>query len=203
MGKIFCSTKRFLPLRQGEIVTNLIRFAARSYKLTEGATYDLNFSSIEHPFSIIMSQDCDLDQDYNARFGADDQPKEQNKISSLLFCDMIEAAALRPRFNSDEWSKVKSNQVIRYQFIEEVPRCSDNKRKGLPELTADFKQYYSVPTEYFYWLVTQGIAQRRTKLRSPYMEHFVQRFMTFHLRIALPEQHRSISAAFQPSLPSP
>ena len=191
MSKIFCSTEKCDNLRQGEILTNLFRFSAKSFD-QDLKDLKLSYIHIIHPFSIIITQDCDLAQDFNARFNPDEKTREHNKVSTILFCDLIEAIKIKDRFNSKQWDTVKKNDNLRHQFIEEVPIASDNKSFGLPELTADFKQYYSLPTDFVYWLIEKETSLRRTRLESPYLEHFIQRFFAFQLRVALPEQHKSI-----------
>jgi hypothetical protein len=47
--------------------------------------------------------------------------------------------------------QVKINKNERYHFLESVPIKSDVLGKGLPELTLDFKRYFTIPTEEVYY----------------------------------------------------
>ena len=59
-------------LYQGEIVEGLIQ--VRQTLETIGANGPLRLDEIVHPFAIVMTQDCDLEQDFCLRSGGHEGP---------------------------------------------------------------------------------------------------------------------------------
>ncbi|MEQ8752421.1 MAG: hypothetical protein RID09_02730 [Coleofasciculus sp. G1-WW12-02] len=55
----------------------------------------------------------------------------------------------------------------------------------------DFKKIFGIDASTLYCQLDLGIAKRRTLLSSPYLEHFSQRYYSFHSRVALPYQYES------------
>jgi len=198
-------------LRQGEILTSIIQLLPsvmefESLGLLETTRQDtvaLKATPYIHPYVIVVSQDCDLDWDFKARQpNPDKDPKAKNKlVPNVLFCMATEAKELRDRdkdlphgtskdINATTWNRIQSNSDIRYHFLEKIPKSYDLLGQGLPELAVDFKRYFTVPTDEVYRQLG-GVAKRRCKLISPYLEHFALRFYYFQYRVALPEDHLS------------
>jgi len=93
--------------------------------------------------------------------------------------------------NSAAWKLVISHRHERFYFFEKVlPEC-EIEQEGLPELTADFKKVFAIDSATLYRQIELGIVKRRTVLGSPYLEHFSQRYHSFHGRVALPFQYES------------
>jgi hypothetical protein len=148
----------------------------------------------DHPLAIVLSQDCDLEQDYSTRnrtrpaIGISDL---NNLLSSIIFCEVIKASDLRdtgPDMDSKTWKRVKFNKDERYHFLAEVPASADLQGEGLPCLALDFKKYFTIPTDVVYWQVGLG-AKRRCFLVPPYAGHLSARFFSYQSRIALPLDH--------------
>lgn len=191
--------QKYLPssngsLRQGEILSNLKQFKLNLESLRSGKPLA---EPIIHPFAIVITQDCDCEQDFKKRQVSD--LVSDKIIPSILFCEVVVAEQLRNRdkdnrvkeINSTVWGQVKINKNERYHFLESVPAESDGLSEGLPELTLDFKRYFTIPTEEVYYRLEIKEAQRRCRLVSPYLEHLTSRFNYFQYRIALPEDHTS------------
>lgn len=110
-------------LRQGEILTNLIQFRLNIESLRLGKP---KVDPITHPFAIIITQDCDCEQDYKPRKDGIVSPAT---IPSILFCEVVEAESLRNRdkgkpkidINSEVWKQVRINKNERYHFLEAIP----------------------------------------------------------------------------------
>lgn len=181
-------------LRQGEILTNLKQFKLNIESLRSGKP---SVEPIIHPFAVIVTQDCDCEQDYKPRR---DGTVSSATIPSILFCELVQAESLRNRdkgkpkidITSEIWKQVRINKNERYHFLELVPTESDASGEGLPELALDFKRYFTIPTEEVYYRLEIGEAKRRCRLISPYLEHLTSRFNYFQSRIALPEDHTSV-----------
>jgi hypothetical protein len=183
------------PLRQGEIITQLIQF---KINLDTVGTENLAVDPVMHPYAIIVSQDCDLDWDYKAR---ETNGQNHKKLPNILFCEVTTFADLTQLLlaldgteklkKSRTWAKAKQNKDERYHFLEKVEKAQDVLRIGLPELGVDFKRYFTIPADEVYLRIQIGEAQRRCRLTSPYLEHFTSRFYYFQSRVALPEEHYS------------
>ena len=81
-------------LRQGEIISGLIqtRLQANSVGSDEPI---VDFET--HPLAIVVTQDCDLEQDFKARNLEENTPPcTSNKlIPNILFCQIISAEELK------------------------------------------------------------------------------------------------------------
>jgi hypothetical protein len=174
-------------LRQGEIISDLDQF--RLDVATIGTEGVISGRPHRHPLTVLMTQDCDLEQDSRARTESNSADKI---VPGLLFCEVVTAAELRGSgINSTVWSQVKVNKHERYQFLQKVEASGDALGYGLPEMGIDFKRYFAIPTDEVYRRLELGEAKRRCILVSPYMEHLCCRFAHFLSRIALPIDHFS------------
>lgn len=179
------------PLRQGEIVTGLVQ-AVMALETVLTSEPELDY--VHHPFAIVLTQDCDLEQDWKARHTATDpgQSVSQGGLPTILFAEMNTAESLRGRVGaSDIWKRVRQNKDERYQFLESVPPDEDALSEGLPELGIDFKRYFTIHIDEAYKRIEKQ-AKRRCRLVSPYLEHLSIRFFYYQFRVALPADHRSI-----------
>ena len=188
---IYAPSKRG-ALRQGEMITGLVQ--ARLTIAAVGADpKKVKWSGIEHPFAIILSQDCDLAQDWRARrrASAADPNARKRLLSNILFAQVHEAAEVKVDIGvSDIWKRVRQNKDERYHFLQAVEAKGDRLGCGLPELSIDFKHYFTLPTDEVYKRILKS-AQRRCRLVSPYMEHLSTRFCYYQFRVALPQDHLS------------
>jgi hypothetical protein len=173
-------------LRQGEIITDLpeLRLNIARFIETGEAVVDIEV----HPYAIVVSQDCDLMQDY---FAKRDNLAPDKILPNILFCEATTAQLLRGRedINSNVWRPAVNNKNERYHVLESVPADSDALGVGLPALGVDFKRYFSLPRDETYHRITTE-AHRRCRLLNPYLEHFCTRFFYFQYRVALPTDHQ-------------
>lgn len=181
VGAEFC-------LRQGEILSNLVQLRL---DLSTLGTDSLKVVPFMHPFAVILTQDCDLEQHHQARQG---QVAQDKLLPSILFCEAATAEQLYggiKQTNRKLWDRIRINKDERYQFFQGTDPACDTLQLGVPELGIDFKKYFTIPTEEVYQRLALGEAQRRTVMVSPYLEHFSSRFAYFLSRIALPAEHAS------------
>jgi len=175
-------------LRQGEILTHLGQFRPDIASLGTDSTAGRLFW---HPFAVILTQDCDLEQDFHVRSAG----KESDKLlPGILFCEVATAEEVHGRtrqINAKLWDGIKINNNVRFHFLQKVEPGCDRLHEGLPELSIDFKRYFTLPAEEVYKRIDLGEAQRRCVLVSPYMEHLCVRFASYLSRIALPADHSS------------
>lgn len=175
------------PLRQGEILSDIKQPILRS---GSPGSEEIVVDFIEHPYAIVVSQDCDLDWDYKARHK---EAKENKLMPSVLFCEVTTADNLRHGGSIDSgiWKRIRINKDERYHFLQTIPPEEDALLQGVPELGIDFKRYFTLCTDYVYGALTSSTAQRRCRLISPYLEHLSTRFAYYQFRIALPSDHES------------
>lgn len=173
-------------LCQGEVVSDLIQ--VKQSVETVGSDNAPGIVEYRHPFAIVLTQDCDLEQDANVRFNS---PGGQSQLVNILFCEVIETTTLKgqvPR-GSDIWKRIVQNKDERYHCLEATAAELDQLGKGLPSLGCDFKRYFTLPADEVYKRLTLNQFSRRAKLLSPYAEHLLSRFCYFLGRVPLPETH--------------
>jgi hypothetical protein len=188
-------------LWQGEILEDLPQWKLTHDGIAASAAYPgpehqvpeqiaVEVMPIDHHFVIVMSQDCDLVQDFEARSNGGES------LLNLFFCDAFPEQEAHARFQNlpDRWQKLKRNQMERYQFLQSVAPQDDLLGQGLPALVMDFKDYFTLPTAEAYERLTLG-TNRRSRLLSPYLEHMIHRFHNFQSRVALPRDHMTGPAA--------
>lgn len=193
MPDAFYTPSRDGPLRQGEILTGLRRVAPEP-----GSAFgELKADIIEHRFAVILSQDCDLDQDFSARYQPKDGENEQQllererkKLSCVLFCDAIPIDELKGRINDKRvFDFANKNKNERFQFLRAVEPEEDARGEGIAGgLGLDFKRYFSLDVEDVYAQAAK-LGNRRGVLLTPYAEHLSVRFFQYQLRIALAKEH--------------
>jgi hypothetical protein len=173
-------------LYQGEIVAGLIQ--VRQTLETIGANGPPRLDEVLHPFAIVMTQDCDLEQDFRLRSGACEGPLP---MANILFCEAIATTDLKGKVpqGKDIWKRVIQNKDERYQCLESVPPHQDLMGVGIPCLGCDFKRYFSIPADEVYRRIELKQIRRRSKLITPYAEHLLSRFCIFQSPIPLPENH--------------
>ena len=143
--------------------------------------------TIGHPYCMVISQDCDLEQDFQNR---QNQGTVVSALPNVLLCEVSSSVELKGAVPSgkDIWKRIIQNKDERYQFLRAVPATQDAAGQGLPDLGIDFRRYFTVPADELYEQFTLG-AQRRCRLVSPYKEHFMSRFGHFMARVGLPSDH--------------
>lgn len=178
-------------LRQGEIVSDVIQVHVRAESLAQNAA-DLDLEEKVHPYALILTQDCDLDWDFKARATEPQDQGQENKrqaklVPNILLCELTTAEDLRPRLaGGDVLKRIRNNQDERYHYLPIVSAAEDRVGAGLPELIADFKRVFSIPTDELYLRLGLGM-RRRALLDSPFLQHLSARFGYYCLRVALPE----------------
>ncbi len=172
-------------LRQSEIISNL----TQPIYVPEQGEVPAGTSFRSHNFVVILSQDCDLLRDYEARFG-----DGQEILNEVLVCELEDAGTLRKRsgINSTLWKHIQPNNHERFHYLEPVPREADLGGVGIAELLLDFRRYFSLPAqEIERQLALSNGARRRCRLESPYREHLQTRYGFYSQRVGLPAPHTS------------
>jgi hypothetical protein len=192
-------------LHQGEILGQVV--VTRQVIASLG-TDDVEIREILLPFTVVLSQDCDLAQDATARAienqasqdpallnDMEFQKKHANapkyKIENVVLCELVPTANLKAPAaqQKDLWKRVTQNLDMRFHCLEAVPDSQDSVGEGLTSLGCDFKRFFTVPTDEIYRRIEINQIARRCYLITPYAEHLLQRFYNFQARIPLPENH--------------
>ncbi|MBW4466068.1 MAG: hypothetical protein KME07_11595 [Pegethrix bostrychoides GSE-TBD4-15B] len=186
---IYQASDKGSSLRQGEIVTGVVQYNPVIDEIPK-ELQELSFTPIIHPYSIVITQDCDLDWDYKAR-GINNNPAKL--LNSIVLCEIGTAESIRSTdgMNRKEWELVVAHRHERFYFFEKIPPECEVEQEGLPELTADFKKVLGMDASTLYRQIELGMVKRRAILASPYLEHFSRRYHSFHGRVALPFQYES------------
>jgi hypothetical protein len=174
-------------LRYGEIISNVPQayLAAESVKPTDSGDQSFVVSFKIHPLAVVVSQDCDLEQEFKAR------TKEAiaTSLPNILFCEVFEAEAQRQRLKKEDvWRRIFQNQDQRYQYLRAVSQDEDLSKQGIPAMIVDFKRYFTIPTAELYSRLSLD-TKRRCQLDGPYAQHLVSRFFNYQSRVGLPVDH--------------
>jgi hypothetical protein len=153
----------------------------------------IEFSKILFPLVIVLTQDCDLEQDYKFRYSRDPKKDTQDKwLLSVLVAPLYNAEHVflgqhmtNLNMIMQEISKGKSpgkflrdNQLPRFHYVEfpaDVP---------ITNSIIDFKHYFSVNVKYLHQIRKNNFVCQVSDL---YREDISQRFASFLSRIGLPE----------------
>lgn len=182
-------------LCQGDILRDVVLL-----ETTTDENGDLDSVERFLPYVVVLTQDCDLEQDDKART---ETPKKNDDkfLQSVLLCPAYQSLKVRAgthleelkmtmqSFNSTTWPPVKQNNVLRYHFLPE------EQASQLPELVVDFKQYFTSSREFF---CRRYKGHYVTTLGPLFREALSQRFAQYLSRIGLPEFEAST-----PSAPAP
>lgn len=177
------------PLRQGEVIQSLrevIPITSGLQKLSDETKTIPVYQSF-YPFAMVVSQDCDLDQDCKARNRT--EPDRSKLLAHIQFCELFPENEIRiPRkLGHKDWTRVNENQYERYHHLNGAS-IVDNQNGDLPDLYADFKRTFSLDVGYAYWLISSATSARIALLLDPYLRDFIHRLHSFLSRVPLPDQ---------------
>ena len=186
--------------RQGEIFRDFWEYTAKTPPLELESTETPPIHAQHHTFAVAMTPDCDLEQDFKARYPGkfefrDEDQKEkftQNNdhylIPHLLLCFAGEASEVRTSagLTSGLWNRVKSNQLERFHHL--GPGRLSDAIEGAPdfELFLDFKRVIGIPLAEFYG-IREDEERRLALIPPPYLQHLLNRFYCYQSRVALPD----------------
>lgn len=126
---------------------------------------ELVINSERLDYCVVLTQECDLEQDFTNRHDVVRYEKNHDKIlPSLLLCPAFPASQLREgihlqdqtvimqKINSNDWKRVTQNNNYRYHYLPE------NQNRQVPELVLDFKRYITVPRDVAYRDIFKGMS---------------------------------------------
>jgi len=153
----------------------------------------IEFSQIFFPLVVVLTQDCDLEQDYRVRWARQETPTQDKKLFSVIVAPLYNAdhvyagehlSELKMTMGAHLKGKtasafLRNNQIPRYHFLE-FPDSTP-----IPESVIDFKHYFTLNVEY---LKRNQKSKFLCRIGPLYRESLSQRFAAFLSRIALPEE---------------
>lgn len=182
-------------IRQGDILRD-VEHVEDAFLDSERPGY-LRVESLFFPYIVVLSQDCDLKWDVEARNEKKWKPDKQ--IESILVCPAYNRELFArgeplkglPRGKmriwdakkksgdlTTDWKTLIQNKNPRYHHLE------GDSALLLPDLIVDFKHFYTIPRSRLYRLHSKCFAGA---IRELYREHLSRRFANFLSRIGLPE----------------
>lgn len=146
----------------------------------------VDMDSIYLKYAVVLSQDCDVEQDYKGRAVNGDNDKY---IRSILVCPAFDLEEFSPGNHFDGWKmevfndkkikKLKNNdEYKRYHFLPQSIELL------IPDLVLDFKHYFTLPRDFLYRKKKEIYLASLSEL---FREELSQRFSNYVSRIGLPE----------------
>ncbi len=182
------------PLKQTEILTDVLipKVQLPEDKAQSMPLKQLSVVSKHYAFLIILSQGCDLSQDFTYRSSG---KTTHHILNNIVACEGLNIGSFYQKEGLyGEWcsqkssKKISNHQIDRFYNLPELSVEEDAVGSGVAEgIIVDFKNTLSIDADYLYYLLRHGCeVKRRAYLKPPYKEHFVQRFTQWHSRVVLP-----------------
>lgn len=176
----YTKTKDKVRFNQGDILKDI------SFFILTGA--ELNVSEINLEYAVIVSQDCDLEHDYNNRNNADKKDEDKFLPNILLLPAYLDtkfrAGTHRGGdikgmyWNSEKWKTITQNNEARFHFI------NHDEKFQIPDLILDFKHLYTIDRD---TLCSKMTSVYFASICELHRELLSQRYSNFLGRIGLPE----------------
>lgn len=173
-------------IQQGDIIKN-VEFI--EHIVEENGNIEI--SKIVFPLVIVLTQDCDLSQDYMYRYGTVKKNDQDKFLLSVLVAPIYNADHVYTGTHLDQLNR-KMQTISRNKTPGKTIQRNDNPRfhyLEFPDKTPivpsiiDFKHYFSVNVDY---LKVKKKNDFICKVSELYREHITQRFSHFLSRIGLP-----------------
>jgi hypothetical protein len=180
-------TQRRARISQGDIYKDVefIEYAIEKSGVVE-------ISKIIFPFVVVLTQDCDLNQDYTVRWARRATSNHDKKLISVIVAPLyniehvykgehlseLEMTMAEITKNKTPGKTLRKNQTPRYHYLEfpsNVPIVSS---------VIDFKHYFTVNVEY---LKKHKKKNFICQVGPLYREDISQRFASYLSRIGLPD----------------
>ncbi|MBU0508562.1 hypothetical protein KKH27_06995 [bacterium] len=185
-------------IRQGDVF--------REIEYIEYATEESGIfvvSKIVFPLVFVLTQDCDLEQDYLFRWSGEPKETQDKWLLSVMVAPLYNAEhvyvgdhltelSMKMQMMTPENKKrLKNNDIPRYHYLE------FHAATPIVASVIDFKHYFAVDGRYLRHYQKQKFVCSISPL---YRECISQRFASFLSRIGLPETHSSapVVSANQP-----
>ncbi len=153
----------------------------------------IEISKIVFPFVVVLTQDCDLNQDYTVRWSRNGGSNHDKKIISVIVAPLYNVEHVYRGEHLSELTMtmaeikkgrtpgktLRQNQTPRYHYLEFPTNVE------IVSSVIDFKHYFTVNVEY---LKKHKKANFICQIGPLYREDVSQRFSSYLSRIGLPEK---------------
>lgn len=202
---MYAAPPRAGALRQGEIIGPVWE-----HRVIRGATDpgdEGDFRVVSNPYArlIVMTNDCDLDWDFDdVRRSVQGGPTEDaygplsdavaKAVPHVLLCMAeSEAQMIRRLGTAGDLKRARSNQNPRYHALPpgtiisgEPPVLAPTSYGDLEEAFLDFKRPVAFPTQSLYDAIWEGSTARVALLTRPFFDQALQRMYAFLGRVVVP-----------------
>ncbi len=198
MALVYERPPQNLALRQGEILGPIWEHRAlhAATPLAEGASAEVG--SIEHPLAVILSADCDLEQDHRERttvgqltaVAATEHVVNRSRkvLRQVLLCELYREADLAQLLplGGDIRRRVSNNQDERYHRLQ-PGQIQDDPVTEMTEFFLDFKSTFSCHPTALYAGIQDGAIARVALVPPVFIHDLIHRYYSFASRIGIPE----------------
>ncbi|MDR3223566.1 MAG: hypothetical protein LBT66_07555 [Methanobrevibacter sp.] len=191
---------------QGDIFTDMNMISYEVEENKKENKIEVNYEKIIFPYLIVVSQDCDLELDFNKRELIENNSLDNKESEKQSYDKFLDSILVCPAFPSEDlkegnhlkdmgriigniptkrWKTVKNNDNPRYHYLDKGKiKDNDGNEVMIDSLAIDFKKYYTIPRNYlYYYKKDKYIASLNELIR----EDLSNRFAYFLSRIGLPE----------------
>jgi len=171
--------------QQGDI---LQRVTYLHWRFVEATPLRPPFFQVVLPYIVVLTQDCDLEQDFTKRV-EEEEELQDHFLHTALVCPAYPSQKFREGTHLDNWQVKMSkpehyNSSIKGNMHKRYHRLSEDKETGVPELILDFKHYYAIPMDVLYELYASK--HYFAHINELFREDLSQRFSYYLSRIGLP-----------------
>lgn len=155
---------------------------------TKDSSGALEYDELTLPYIVVMTQDCDLDNDFRNR--SQKAPEKHDKyLRTVLVCPAYVAEDFKDgnhleelqlkmeNWNGKRFQQIKEQNNARFHFLE------PEQKLQVPELVIDFKHYYAIPRDTLFRIYPDHYL---VTLNQLFRESLSQRFSNYLSRIGLP-----------------
>jgi hypothetical protein len=151
---------------------------------------------VRHELTVVMTADCDLLWDFNARFPTDESkealgpeaPDHENSpvaVPHVLVCEAYAEGDARGRVRESRLFKLmQQNRDERYHHFPTAPIA--DTAEVLADVYMDFKKSLAIPTTQLYEGIRVGDVQRKATVPPVYRHDLMHRFYGYLSRVAVP-----------------
>ena len=170
-----------------------------SLSIMQGNDIDADMMEFSYPYAVSLTQECDLEEDYNCRnIVKQDTGSDDKHLPMILLCPAFLAEQVKAgthldylklkmkKQTSDFWRLIQQNKNPRYHYLSAFSVLQ------VPDLVIDFKHFFTIPTNILLEKYGQE-ANHFARLNFLYREDLSQRFAFYLARIGLPIPHHYLN----------